>query len=67
VKNEGGDVRALGHGFLPLRTGEYASAGKMPDLDQFATATLSNVVGGDANDCRPLDLRAAEGSTFGCG
>jgi hypothetical protein len=61
VKDEVGDVRAFGHGALPRRPGEYLSAGKVANLDQFATATLSNVVGGDADGCRALDLRAAGG------
>jgi uncharacterized protein DUF4432 len=61
VKDEAGDARAFGQGLLQRRPGEYASAGKMANLDQFATATLSNVVGGNADGCRALDLRAAGG------
>jgi len=61
VKDEVGDPRAFGPWVLPRRPGEYVSAGKVANLDQFATATLSTVVGGDADGCRALDLRAAGG------
>jgi len=61
VKDEVGDARPSGHGVLARRPGEYASAGKVANLDQFATGTLSTVVGGDADGCRALDLRAAGG------
>lgn len=61
MKDTVGDARAFGHGVLPRRPGEYASAGKVANLDQFATATLSNVMGGDADGCRALDLRVAGG------
>ncbi len=61
MKDEVGDARPSGHGVLARRPGEYASAGKVANLDQFATGTLSTVVGGDADGCRALDLRAAGG------
>ncbi len=64
MRDDAGDARTGGRGFLPRlprRPGEYASGGKMANLDQLATATLSHVVGGAADGCRALDMRAAGG------
>lgn len=55
------DARLGGHGFLPRPPGEYASAGKIANLDQLASVRLSSVLGGDADGCRALDLRVAGG------
>ncbi|MGH2723204.1 MAG: DUF4432 family protein [Actinomycetota bacterium] len=41
--------------------GRYLEAGEAANLDQFASAALSTVVGGPAHGCRALDLRVAEG------
>jgi Domain of unknown function (DUF4432) len=46
---------------LPRPAGDYASAGKIANLDQLAGATLSTVVNGPAHGCRALDLRVAGG------
>lgn len=61
MRDDTGDVRVGGRGFLPRRPGEYASAGKMANLDQLASLILSRVVGGDAEGCRALDMRATGG------
>ena len=64
MREDAGDARTGGPEFLPRlprRPGEYASAGKVANLDQLATATLSHVVGGAADGCRALDVRAAGG------
>jgi len=61
MSDEAVDARPGGHGFLPRPPGEYASAGKIANLDQLASVRLSSVVGGDADGCRALDLRAAGG------
>lgn len=61
MSDEAADARLGSHGFLPRPPREYASAGKIANLDQLASATLSSVVGGDADGCRALDLRAAGG------
>jgi hypothetical protein len=61
VSDDAGDARVGGRGFLPRRPGEYASAGKIANLDQLANVTLSRVVGGGADGCRALDMRAAGG------
>jgi len=61
MKDNSGDARAVGHGVLPRRPDAYASAGKVANLDQLAAATLFQVIGGKANGCRALDMRAAGG------
>jgi len=61
MKHHAGDACAVGHGVLPRRPSEYASAGKVTNLDQLAAATLSQVIGGKANGCRALDMRAVGG------
>lgn len=61
MRDDTGDDRVGGRGFLPRRPGEYASAGKTANLDQLASVTLSRVVGGDADGYRALDMRAAGG------
>ena len=48
-------------GLFPRRPTEYASAGKIANLDALATVTLSRVVGGGADGCRAVDLRVAGG------
>ena len=61
MKDNAEDGRGVGHGVLPRRPDEYASAGKVANLDQLAAAMLSQVIGGKANGCRALDMRAAGG------
>jgi hypothetical protein len=61
MKDSAGDARAVGHAVLPRRPSEYASAGKVANLDQLAAATLSQAIGGKANGCRALDMRAVGG------
>jgi hypothetical protein len=34
MSDDAGDARAGGRGFLPRRPGEYASAGRIANLDQ---------------------------------
>lgn len=40
---------------------DFVRAGKIANLDQFASATLSTVLDGPARGCRALDLRVAGG------
>ena len=48
MKDGAGDARAVARGILPRRPDEYASAGKVANLDQLAAATSSQVIGVEA-------------------
>jgi hypothetical protein len=61
MRDDAGVSRGGERGFLPRGPGEYASSGKVASLDQLASVTVSCVVGGDAEGCRALDMRAAGG------
>jgi hypothetical protein len=53
----GGPARAG----LPQAPGAYLETGRLANLDQVASATISTVAGGAAQGCRAIDLRVAGG------
>jgi Domain of unknown function (DUF4432) len=46
---------------VPRAAATYLERGRLANLDQVASATLSTAVGGPADGCRALDLRVAGG------